>query len=112
MPQIESYLARKPITVGDEVRQPGEPVPEAEGWRRPQAWVASGHLALTFREVSDEEYAAILAGVPFVVDGGADEEGVDLVDLKVDDLRALAKERGLTGFSKWKKDKLVAALTG
>ena len=35
---------------------------------------------------------------------------VDLSAMKVADLRTLAKEKGLTGYSKKKKDNLIAAL--
>ena len=107
--QIATYVARRSFTVGDRVVQPGDPVPEAEGWRTPQTWVNSGHLAVFYREETAEEKERRERIV--------EEESVDendqaavLAELSMPDLRALAKELGLTGYSKLQKTDLVALI--
>ena len=104
----ETYIARRTFKVGDRVVQPGDPVPEAETWRRPQSWVNSGHLAVTFREVTDDELAEEAAAAAA---DDADDAAEDLEGLSVADLRELAKERGKTGYSKLKKPELVELLS-
>ncbi|MQL74838.1 hypothetical protein Taro_007234 [Colocasia esculenta] len=44
--------------------------------------------------------------------GPSSTEGADLSSLKISELRALAKSRGLKGYSKLKKSELVALLSG
>lgn len=39
-------------------------------------------------------------------------EKVDFDNVKLDELRKLAKERGIEGYSKMKKDELIAVLAG
>lgn len=45
-----TYVARKPMKVQTEkgtieLRQPGDPVPEAANWPNPQLWVRRGHIS-------------------------------------------------------------------
>lgn len=96
--RVETYVARKRMQVGDRIVNPGDPVPEAESWRRPQSWVNSGHLAVAFRDSDD---------VPTPIE----EDTADgLESLSVPDLRALAKDRGLRGYSKLAKADLIERL--
>lgn len=39
-----SYVARKPMTIGDRKVRVGDVVPEAGSWPRVEAWVRSGFL--------------------------------------------------------------------
>ena len=34
-----TYIAKRPLKIGDSVRQIGEPVPEAEEWNRVESWI-------------------------------------------------------------------------
>jgi len=40
------------------------------------------------------------------------EADIDLNSLKADELRQIAKEKGIEGYDKMKKDELIAALAG
>jgi hypothetical protein len=122
---VESYVARKRFTVGDRIVEAGDPVPEAQEWRRPQAWIDSGYIAAVFvdadefaanREASREARDEIAQG-RVLYDSASDDPEVDVdalrdgyASLNVGDLRALAKEQGLTGFSKLRKDALLDLL--
>lgn len=54
----QTFLARKPLKIGYEIRQPGELVPEASTWYRVDSLVHSGFLVRVER--SDEEILAAL----------------------------------------------------
>ncbi len=43
---------------------------------------------------------------------GLEEDGINLEELTVDDLRAIAKEKEIESYSKMKKDELIQALKG
>jgi len=43
---------------------------------------------------------------------GQEEEAVNLQELKVEELKALAEEKGIEGFEKLKKSELIEALEG
>jgi hypothetical protein len=110
MPElVETYVARRRFTVGDREVKPGDPVPEAESWRRPGTWVNSGHLAVEFREMTEEEIERRDRAVEAESVDETDQAAV-LAELSMPDLRALAKEMGLKGFSKLKKEELVALI--
>jgi len=47
-----------------------------------------------------------------VDDSDQEEKNVNLNNLKVDELRDLAKQKGIEGYSKMKKEELIAALAG
>jgi len=109
--RVESYVARKTFDVGDRKVHPGDPVPEAERWRRPHTWVDSGHLAVVYRDETEEEKQRREE----VVDAesvDANDQAAVLAELSMPDLRALAKELGLKGFSKLKKPELVELIAG
>lgn len=40
--EYEYVVGRRPLKVGDETRQPGEPIPEAAEWTRLESWLRSG----------------------------------------------------------------------
>lgn len=40
------YVALKHMKVGDGIREPGDPVPEANDWKNVHAYVARGDLAV------------------------------------------------------------------
>lgn len=40
--QWEYVVGRRPLKVGEETRQPGDPIPEAESWPRLESWLRSG----------------------------------------------------------------------
>ena len=49
-----TYRARRPLRIGDDTRQPGQLVPEAQTWFRVDHLVHSGHLTKVV--VEDEEF--------------------------------------------------------
>jgi len=98
----EGYKAdpNDPLWVG---QQPGATVENVA--------VAAGREA--FRQAMENEIdklpEAITLGDPPAVDT---EEAPDYASMKVGDLKALAKDRGLTGYSGMKKDDLINLLSG
>src|SRR5438270_14091975 len=38
----EYVVGRRPLKVGEETRQPGDPIPEAASWPRLESWLRSG----------------------------------------------------------------------
>lgn len=154
--RIQTYVAAKEFVVGNRIVRPGDPVPEAEGWRRPQSWVNSGHLTVAYRDMTAKEVAARQSAITAedrgpagdladlsgedlkelalvhgldVADVPADELDRDtviadilnpptrddravLAEMNVPDLRAHAKAKGLTGFSKLVKDDLIDLIAG
>ena len=47
----ETYVARKRLKVGDEWREPGEPIPEAATWRNLHSYLSSGAVMLVQTDV-------------------------------------------------------------
>lgn len=101
--QIVTYIALREFTVGDRVVKKGEPVREAETWKRPDNWIKRGYIAVSFREADELDDIAADAAVP--VSGAA-----ALAAIGVKDLRKLAKDAGFKGYSKLKRDALVELL--
>lgn len=38
------YVAKRQLKVGDDIRQIGDPIPEAEEWLRVESWVRFGFI--------------------------------------------------------------------
>lgn len=43
-PAVDYFVGRKPLKVGEETRQPGDPVPEAASWPRLESWINTGRI--------------------------------------------------------------------
>lgn len=52
---MATYVALRPMKVGNDLRQPGELVPEAADWHDIRPWIGSGYV----KEITDEEAARI-----------------------------------------------------
>lgn len=105
------YVARKSFTVGDRVVEPGDPVPEANGWRHVDNWVNQGFLVIERYE--EEGSAPAPAPAPDAEpepDPDPEPEAVPLDDLTVPELREIARERDLSGYSKLTRDELLDLL--
>lgn len=55
---MANFVAQKPIKVGDEIRQPGELVPEAADWPDIRPWTGGGFV----KEISDDEAEKLKGG--------------------------------------------------
>jgi len=55
-----SYYALKPLQVGDDLRQPGDLIPEAAGWPFVEGYVADGKIAPVLVATLPEEAQAVL----------------------------------------------------
>ena len=58
------YVAGRRIKIGDSFRQIGEPVPEAEGFKRFRALLAQGYLRFVETEKPDETQRGVLVETP------------------------------------------------
>lgn len=78
MAVMKEYIAGKRLKIGDGWREPGQPVPEAAHWRTLQAYINSGAVIVTWRDVPND---ADLAG----------DRAETLMALKKDELQNLAQ---------------------
>lgn len=51
---VEYVVGRRQLKVGEETRQPGDPIPEAAQWPRLESWLRSGAIAQRPRQTATE----------------------------------------------------------
>jgi hypothetical protein len=79
------FYAAVPLKIGDSFRQPGEAVPEANGWRNVQSYLNIGHLVWIPDSVPRQEADRMIA------DDAAKAQAVQ--NARVADSRAAWEER-------------------
>jgi len=92
------YVAGRRLSVADEIRMPGDEVPEAATWKNLPSYISFGSIVVV--EVGEEAPSPAPAPEPEPepVEEAVEEpetEEVDLSSMLKDDLIALAEERGL-----------------
>jgi len=71
---MPTYLALRPMQVEDELRLPGDLVPEAATWARVQFWVEAGYI----RELpTHEEFDALMPSTPEVEQSSTEPNASD-----------------------------------
>jgi hypothetical protein len=95
---IDTYLARRPCTIGRETRDPGLPVPEAHLWRLTDGLVTNGVLEPTQLSEADfekavEEYCPDDADAIYDLLGLEAHEGDDDDEAKAGDAPKTTRRR-------------------
>ena len=83
-----TYYALKPIPVGDDIRQPGDLIPEANEWSRLSAYLQHGEIAPVLVVTLPEDVQEML------LEWEAERQGGAVTETDTDPVAETPKRRG------------------